>query len=88
MRIEAFAQPLYAASIVATGALRGAGDSTYPFLINLVSMRGVRITLSLLLAPKIGLMGVWLAMCIELCVRGIIFLIRLWRNKWLDCGII
>lgn len=88
LRIEAFAQPLYAASIVATGALRGAGDSAYPFLINLVSMWGVRITLALFLAPKLGLIGVWIAMCAELCVRGAVFLARLWRNKWLDCGIV
>ena len=35
------------------------------------------------LAPKFGLQGVWIAMCAELCFRGIIFLIRLYRKKWL-----
>lgn len=83
LRIEAFAQPLFAASIVATGALRGAGDSKVPFYINLVSMWGVRITASILLAPRVGLIGVWLAMCAELCVRGIIFLYRLKKGKWM-----
>ena len=83
LRIEAFAQPLFAASIVASGALRGAGDTKYPFFISLVSMWGVRITLSALIAPHFGLSGVWLAMCIELCVRGAIFLVRLHRGKWL-----
>ncbi len=51
--------------------------------MNLASMWGVRITLSLLLAPRLGLAGVWIAMCMELCVRGILFLIRLFRGKWL-----
>ena len=83
LRIEAFAEPMFAASIVAAGALRGAGDTLVPSVMNLASMWGVRITLSLLLAPRLGLAGVWIAMCMELCVRGILFLIRLFRGKWL-----
>ena len=35
------------------------------------------------LVPKLGLRGVWIAMCIELCFRGIIFLVRLFRKRWL-----
>lgn len=50
LRIVAFAEPLFGASIVAGGALRGAGDSRGPFLISLGTMWGVRIVLSLLLA--------------------------------------
>ncbi|MCM1040039.1 MAG: MATE family efflux transporter [Ruminococcus sp.] len=84
LRIEAFAEPLYAASIVAAGALRGAGDTRIPSILNLVSMWGVRITAAAFLAPRVGLHGVWLAMCGELCVRGILFLIRLRRGRWLD----
>ena len=84
LRIEAFAEPLFAASIVVSGALRGAGDSRCPFLLSFVSMWGVRIPLAVILAPRIGLAGVWIAMCLELCVRGVIFLIRLYSNKWLQ----
>lgn len=84
LRIEAFAEPLYAASIVAAGALRGAGDTRIPTLLNLASMWGVRITAASFLAPRFGLHGAWLAMCGELCVRGVLFLIRLGRGKWLN----
>ena len=84
LRIEAFAEPLYAASIVCTGVLRGAGDTFIPGVLNLVSMWGVRITLSLILVPHIGLYGVWIAMAVELCVRGILYLIRVFRWKWLN----
>jgi len=77
LRIEAFAEPMFAASIVASGVFRGAGDTLIPCIMNFVSMWMVRIPLSALLAPKFGLRGVWLAMCIELCVRGALFLIRL-----------
>ena len=83
LRIEAFAEPMFAASIVASGALRGAGDTLIPGMMNLASMWGVRIPLSLFLAPRLGLPGVWLAMCTELCVRGVLFLRRLLRGKWL-----
>lgn len=84
LRIVAFAEPLFGASIVASGALRGAGDSRGPFVISLATMWGVRITLSLLLAGSLGLTGVWLAMAAELCVRGIIFMVRLYSNRWLN----
>ncbi len=88
LRIEAFAEPLFAVSIVAQGALRGAGDTLVPILMNWASMWGVRITASVLLAPRFGLVGVWTAMCTELCVRGVLFLIRLLRGKWLDRQIV
>ena len=84
LRIEAFAEPLFACSIVAAGALRGAGDTLVPSIMNLLSMWGIRITMAAFLAPRIGLTGVWIAMCAELCIRGILFLIRLFREKWLE----
>ena len=40
----------------------------------------------LLLAPRFGLVGVWAAMCAELCTRGALFLLRMARGKWLDKG--
>ena len=86
LRIEAFAEPMFGASIVASGAMQGAGDSTACFVLNLVSMWGIRLTLAFLLAPRLGLIGVWGAMCFELCVRGLLFLIRLARGKWLEKG--
>ncbi len=84
LRIEAFAEPMFAASIVAGGVFRGAGDTLVPCIINFVSMWLVRIPLSAFLAPGLGLKGVWLAMCIELCVRGILFLLRLADKSFAD----
>ena len=86
LRIEAFAEPMFGASIVASGSMQGAGDSTGCFILNLVSMWGVRLTLAVLLAPRFGLVGVWVAMCAELCTRGALFLLRMARGKWLDKG--
>lgn len=83
LRIEAFAEPFYAASIVASGALRGAGDTLVPSCMNFASMWCVRIPLAAILAPRVGLYGVWIAMCVELCFRGILFTTRLKRERWM-----
>ncbi len=82
LRIEAFAEPMYAASIVASGVFRGAGDTLVPSCLNFSSMWLVRLPLAAFLAPRMGLKGVWIAMCIELCVRGILFLWRLAGKRW------
>ena len=84
LRIELFAEPLYGVSIVASGALRGAGDTLIPSLLNLLSIWGVRLSLSVLFVQTMGLHGVWLAMCIELCVRGLLLLYRQQRGQWLE----
>lgn len=88
LRIEAFAEPMFAASIVAYGVFVGAGGTLVPSLMNFFSIWAVRLTLAFWLAPTMGLHGVWLAMCIELCFRGTIFLIRLERGKWMDSKIV
>ena len=81
LRIQLFAEPLYGVSIVASGALRGAGDTLVPSILNLISIWGVRLTLAILLVGRWGLYGVWTAMCIELCVRGLLLLFRQQTSK-------
>lgn len=76
LRIELFAEPLFAASIVSTGILRGKGDTLVPSILNLFSLWIVRLGLSILLVKPFGLPGIWFAMAIELCFRGIIMLFR------------
>ncbi len=87
LRLELFAEPLYGASIVCAGVFRGAGDTLVPSVLNLVSMWGVRIVLAAILVPKMGLSGYWTAMAIELCFRGLIFLIRLHRRRWMKASL-
>ena len=78
LRIEAFAEPMFAASIVAYSVFVGMGKTLAPCLMNLFSIWAVRLPLAAWLAPVMGLRGVWVAMCVELCFRGAIFLGRLW----------
>lgn len=83
LRIEAFAEPMFAASIVAYGVFVGAANTLVPCLMNFFSIWAIRLSLAALLAPTMGLKGVWIAMCIELCFRGIIFLMRLFKRNWM-----
>ena len=83
LRIEAFAEPMFAAAIVCNGVFVGAGDTLRPAMMSLASMWGVRLTLAALLAASYGLPGVWTAMAIELTFRGLIFLARLFHGGWL-----
>ena len=84
LRIEAFAEIWYAASIVAYGAFVGAGDTKWPSFMNLGSMWIVRILPAIFMTRRYGLVGFWICMAVELGFRGIIFLIRLARGKWLN----
>ena len=82
LRIEAWAEPMFAAAIVCNGVFIGAADTIKPAVMSLTSMWAVRLTLAAVLAPVYGLRGVWTAMAIELTFRGIIFLVRLLRGNW------
>ena len=83
LRIEAFAEPMFAASIISYGVFVGAANTLVPSLMNFFSIWAVRISLAAWLAPIMGLKGVWVAMCVELCFRGTIFLIRLRGKRWM-----
>lgn len=76
LRIGLIAEPLFGISIVASGALRGAEDTLVPSILNLVSLWIVRLGLSIILIKPFGLRGIWVAMATELCVRGLLLLIR------------
>ena len=55
-----------------------------PFILNLLSLWGIRIILAFFLAPTMGLMGAWLAMAIDISVRGVLYLTRLYKTNWLS----
>lgn len=83
LRIELLIEPLFAAAIVATGALRGAGDTLVPGIINVGSMWIVRLSLAIILSQRMGLPGCWIAMAVDNSVAGILLMLRLKGEKWL-----
>ena len=84
LRIVAFCEPFFAVAIVAAGALRGGHDVRCPMFISLGTMWGVRVALATVFVfpMQLGLAGVWLAMAIELTLRGLLCLLRWRRGRW------
>lgn len=89
LRVEAFAQPFFAMSIIGGGILRGAGDTKWPFYISIAGMWGVRILTAYVLAYPLGmgLMGAWIGMVADLFTRGVLSFIRYRSKKWLHLSI-
>lgn len=83
LRVEAWAEPLFAAAIISYGVFVGAGYTLVPCGINLVSMWIVRLGLSAIMVVSMGLYGVWMAMAIELCFRGFVYLLWLSSKRWM-----
>lgn len=83
LRIEAFAEPMFAANIVAYGIFVGAGDTLLPCSINLGCIWAIRIPLAALLVSSMGLQGAWVAMALDLSMRGAIFLWRFRGKQWM-----
>lgn len=83
LRIEAFAEPMFAANIVAYGIFVGAGDTLLPCSINLGCIWAIRIPLAAILVSTMGLQGAWVAMALDLSMRGAIFLWRFRGQQWM-----
>jgi putative MATE family efflux protein len=89
LRIVAFALPALATINVLSGALRGAGDTRWPWVIVLCGYLVVRLPLTYYLTfPSHegglgwGLRGAWIAMFADLCVRGTLIAIRFLQGGW------
>lgn len=88
LRIEAWAELLYGLSLVAYGCCVGAGDTLVPSAINLLSMWIIRLGLALILIPRFGLVGYWIAMAVELSVKGLVFAARIRSGKWMKTKLV
>lgn len=84
LRVEALAQPFFALSIVASGALSGAGDTRTPMVIGLACMWGVRLSVAALCVYGLGmgLTGAWVGMATDLTVRGLLTFMRFCSSRW------
>ena len=83
LRIDAFAQPFLAISLVIVGALQGLGDTKSPMYSTAVGMWLIRIVgvYVFCLYFDMGIAGVWLSIAIDLFMRAIYLSIR-FRNKF------
>ena len=88
---------IWAAGFCLPNAFRAAGDIRFTMVVSVVSMWIFRVAFAYILAQDIvtifkllnfpgvgmGVMGVWIAMFVDWCVRTAFFLWRLISGKWL-----
>ena len=70
-------------------ALRAAGDTRYTMVSGTVSMWTLRVGLGILMGRYwgLGVLGVWIAMCIDWLLRVTLFVVRFRGHKWETMGI-
>lgn len=75
---------IWPVSFTVPSALRAAGDAKVTMVISLASMWIFRIIFSYLLGGWLGLgvLGVWIAMVIDWCVRAVCMTLRYKAGKW------
>lgn len=83
IRVIAFAQVPFAAVMIISGGLRGAGDTKYVFYTTVISQCGIRLVLSFAaLWLGFGLVGVWVAMLVDSVTRGWLTARRFKSGRW------
>lgn len=72
-------------SFALPNSFRAASDARYPMIISIISMWTCRIGLSYVFGGWMGMgvLGVWIAMVCDWIFRGIFFVVRYFRGKWL-----
>ena len=77
-------QVFFAMGLVIRQGLKGCGDAKATFWITLVSTVCVRVPLAWFVGVYLGygLPGIWVGLCVELGVRGLLFLHRFTSGKW------
>ncbi len=71
-------------SFTMPSVFRAAGDVKYSMTVSIISMWICRVVMSYVLGKYMGLgvFGVWVAMILDWCVRGLFFVIRYRSGKW------
>ena len=83
--ITAFCQPMFAAAIIFSGSLRGAGDTFWVMILLLISIIVVRLGGVLFVVNVLHwyLPGIWIVLVIELTTRGALMVGRFLHEGWI-----
>lgn len=84
IRIYALSQPFLAVVQVISGSLRGGGDTKYPMITTFIGVWLFRLVFGYILgvALHMGMVGVWIAMSIDLVLRSLLYIVRYRKGKW------
>jgi MATE family multidrug resistance protein len=92
-RLLPFARPLFAVVVaclvfdlkfnVLSGALRGAGDTTYSMVVNVASAWLLFVPALLIVTPRWGLVGAWSCFILHVFVMAFMLELRVRGDRWL-----
>ena len=84
MQMMTLIQFFQVSQVIYSGCLRGAGDAKFTAISSLIGTTFVRPGLSYLLCytAGFGLLGAWLGIMIDQCVRFLMVLLRFRSGKW------
>jgi MATE family multidrug resistance protein len=84
LQVVGLIQPMLAASMIFSGALRGAGDTRFPMVVTGGAIWVVRLPLAYLFALVLGggLVGAWAAMALDMVLRGVLNFFRFRAGRW------
>ncbi len=84
--IVGFTEPGLGVFFTLIGGMRGAGYTKVPMVINFFGLVVVRVLLSLFFAFTLGmgLLGIWIAMLVEIYLRGIVIYLVFRKGRWMD----
>ena len=85
--VGAFYQVFDAMGVTMAGALRGAGDTRFPMVIQILSIWIVMVPLVFWWGGIWGVFGAWYAASAAIMVMGIFYLVRFRSGKWKNMGI-
>ena len=100
LKVVTIFSPSLAVMMVLSGGLRGAGDTLWPWLMNLVGFIGIRLPLACWLACEqidlgfavlegwgVGVEGAWWAMASDLIIRSLLFGWRFGFGNWREARV-
>lgn len=85
MFVEIFLEIGRAVNLTMVRSLQSTQDVKYPAYVGIVSMWGIATLFSYILGQGfgLGLVGVWIAMAMDECLRGLLFIIRWNKKDWM-----
>lgn len=90
MFIEIFLEAGRAVNMTMVRSLQACGDTKGPAIIGMISMWGISVLFSYIFADvlNMGLVGIWWAMCMDECLRALIFIFRWKKGTWRKLSVI
>lgn len=84
MFVEIFLEASRAVNMTMVRSLQACGDTKAPAIIGMISMWGVATLLSYVfgIVMNYGVVGVWVAMCLDESIRAVIFIFRWKSGTW------